>query len=146
MAAQQCCQKLNMSQGVYSRLWTCPSLAWFSQSISLFLIKKRQSHIIQQDCLVLKYVFYLFFALSSLCSTQLMYVNLLLSIPVFLELVFLDRILVDRFFSQQESVEFPCIYVCATEIRIQTSAFPVTWFMTVFFRKRIVTTLQCQRH
>lgn len=30
--------------------------------------KKRQSHIIQKYCLVLKYVFYLFFALSSLCS------------------------------------------------------------------------------
>lgn len=43
-------------------------------------------------------------------------------------------------------MEFLCIYVCVTEIRIQTSAFPVTCFMIVFFRKRIVSTLQCQRH
>lgn len=43
-------------------------------------------------------------------------------------------------------MEFLCIYVCVTEIRIQASQFPVTHFMIVFFRKRIVSTLQHQRH
>lgn len=38
-------------------------------------------------------------------------------------------------------MEFLCIYVCVTEVRVQTS-----WFMIVLFRKRIVSTLQCQRH
>jgi len=101
---------------------------------------------IAEDGFVLKYIFYLF-ALSSICSrysTDLCKFTPVLS--CFLRvLIFLDRLLVDHFFSQQWSREFLWICICATEIRIQPAAFPVICFMITFFRKTIDSILQYQR-